>query len=163
SFDHLSERLRRRQGGQQRQLRHRSGRSAGRGGRIRLGQERDRPVGDAPRAAAAGDHRERNGAARRRRPPEAVAFGDAPGARHARDLLGSVGLSDPEAVMNRYAFETTAGDAQRVMLAIALAGDPDLLIADEPTSLLDAVAQDEILTLLKEVQARTGMAVWLIT
>ena len=83
--------------------------------------------------------------------------------RHARDLLASVGLPDPQGVMNRYAFETTAGDAQRVMLAIALAGDPDLLIADEPTSLLDAVAQDEILTLLKAVQARTGMAVWLIT
>lgn len=84
-------------------------------------------------------------------------------ARHARDLLASVGFVDPQAVMGRYAFETTAGDAQRVMLAIALAGDPDLLIADEPTSLLDAVAQDEILTLLKDVQARTGMAVWLIT
>lgn len=81
----------------------------------------------------------------------------------AAQLIGSVGFPEPETVMRRYAFEITAGDAQRVMLAIALSGDPDLLIADEPTSLLDAVAQDEILTLIKDIQSRTGMAVWLIT
>lgn len=78
-------------------------------------------------------------------------------------LLKDVGFSNPERVMQQYAFETPAGDAQRTMLALALAGQPELLIADEPTSLLDAIAQDEILTLLNEVQARTGMAVWVIT
>ncbi len=81
----------------------------------------------------------------------------------ATELLSSLGFADPPALMNRYPFDVAAGDAQRAMLAIALAGEPDLLIADEPTSLLDAVAQDEILTLIKKLQARTGMAVWLIT
>ncbi|MDR5781136.1 ABC transporter ATP-binding protein [Caballeronia sp. LZ065] len=79
------------------------------------------------------------------------------------DLLRSLGFVDPPALMKRYSFDVSAGDAQRAMLAFALAGEPDLLIADEPTSLLDAVAQDEILTLLKQIQARTGMAIWLIT
>jgi peptide/nickel transport system ATP-binding protein len=79
------------------------------------------------------------------------------------ELLKSVGLKEPDTLTNRYPFEVSAGDAQRVMLALALAGQPDLLIADEPTSLLDAIAQDEILTLLKQMQSDTGMAVWIIT
>jgi oligopeptide/dipeptide ABC transporter ATP-binding protein len=83
--------------------------------------------------------------------------------RIAIDLLKSLGFADPGSLMTRYSFDVSAGDAQRAMLAFALAGEPDLLIADEPTSLLDAVAQDEILTLLKQTQARTGMAIWLIT
>jgi oligopeptide/dipeptide ABC transporter ATP-binding protein len=81
----------------------------------------------------------------------------------AADLLSSLGFADPHALMGRYPFGVSAGDAQRAMLAIALSGEPDLLIADEPTSLLDAIAQDEILTLIKTLQGRTGMAVWLIT
>lgn len=83
--------------------------------------------------------------------------------RHAAQLLTSVGFSKPHELMERFPFQVSAGDAQRAMLAIALAGDPDLLIADEPTSLLDAIAQDEILTLLKQLQRDRGMAVWLIT
>jgi peptide/nickel transport system ATP-binding protein len=83
--------------------------------------------------------------------------------RIASQLLASLGFTDPQALMGRYPFDVSAGDAQRAMLAIALAGEPDLLIADEPTSLLDAVAQDEILTLIKDLQGRTGLAVWLIT
>jgi peptide/nickel transport system ATP-binding protein len=81
----------------------------------------------------------------------------------AVELLSNLGFADPQALMDRYPFSVSAGDAQRAMLAIALAGEPDLLIADEPTSLLDAIAQDEILTLIKTLQGRTGMAVWLIT
>jgi peptide/nickel transport system ATP-binding protein len=84
-------------------------------------------------------------------------------AKIGAELLKSLGFTDPHALMTRYPFEVSAGDAQRAMLAIALAGEPDLLIADEPTSLLDAIAQDEILTLLKQLQSRTGMAIWLIT
>jgi peptide/nickel transport system ATP-binding protein len=83
--------------------------------------------------------------------------------RVVMDLLKSVGLKDPDGLTSRYPFEVSAGDAQRVMLALALAGQPDLLIADEPTSLLDAIAQDEILNLLKKMQGDTGMAVWIIT
>jgi len=83
--------------------------------------------------------------------------------RIGREILASIGFKDPEKLMSQYPFEVSAGDAQRAMLGIALAGEPDLLIADEPTSLLDAIAQDEILTLLKELQGRTGMAIWLIT
>jgi peptide/nickel transport system ATP-binding protein len=90
-------------------------------------------------------------------------LGRADALKVATELLASLGFADPQAIMERYPFGVAAGDAQRAMLAIALAGEPDLLIADEPTSLLDAVAQDEILTLIKQLQARTGMAVWLIT
>lgn len=81
----------------------------------------------------------------------------------ARTLLSEIGFADPVGLMRRFSYETSAGDAQRAMLALALAGEPDLLIADEPTSLLDAIAQDEILTQLKNIQLRTGMAIWLIT
>lgn len=81
----------------------------------------------------------------------------------AHSILTDIGFSDPEDIMGSFAFQISAGDAQRAMLALALAGQPDLLIADEPTSLLDAIAQDEILTLLKQIQERTGMAIWMIT
>jgi len=84
-------------------------------------------------------------------------------ARLGADLVRSLGFPDPETMMTKYAFEITAGDAQRMTIAIALSGEPDLLIADEPTSLLDAIAQDEILSLIKKLQERTNMAVWLIT
>ncbi len=80
-----------------------------------------------------------------------------------KSILSDIGFSNPQEIMSRFSYETSAGDAQRAMLALALAGEPDLLIADEPTSLLDAIAQDEILTQIKQIQARTGMAVWLIT
>ncbi|BCP53997.1 ABC transporter ATP-binding protein [Kaistia sp. 32K] len=83
--------------------------------------------------------------------------------RIGRAILSDIGFADPVGLMRCYSYQVSAGDAQRAMLALALAGEPDLLIADEPTSLLDAVAQDEILIQLKEIQSRTGMAVWLIT
>jgi peptide/nickel transport system ATP-binding protein len=66
-------------------------------------------------------------------------------------------------VLDFYPFEVSAGVCQRVMLAMALAGRPELLIADEPTTNLDALAQVEILGLIKEMRDAFGMAVLLIT
>ncbi|MFF0577183.1 ABC transporter ATP-binding protein [Streptosporangium saharense] len=76
--------------------------------------------------------------------------------------LAEVGIDDPS-VSGRYPFQLSGGMRQRVALAAALARDPELLIADEPTTALDATTQHEILTLLREVQRARGMGVLLIT
>jgi peptide/nickel transport system ATP-binding protein len=76
--------------------------------------------------------------------------------------LGEVGIADP-AVADRYPFQLSGGMRQRVALASALARDPDLLIADEPTTALDVTTQAEILELLRTVQAARGMGLLLIT
>ncbi len=80
-----------------------------------------------------------------------------------RELLTLVGFSDPEAKINSYPHQLSGGQRQRVMIAMALAGDPDLLIADEPTTALDVTTQAQILSLLKELQKKLGMALLLIT
>lgn len=87
--------------------------------------------------------------------------GDARG--KAIELLTRIHVEDPESVLNSYPFEVSAGICQRVMLAIALAARPSLLIADEPTTNLDALAQAEILGLIKEMREANGMSVLLIT
>ncbi len=79
------------------------------------------------------------------------------------DLLESVGISDPQQRMNAYAHQLSGGMKQRVMIAMALAGEPELLIADEPTTALDVTIQAQILDLLKDIQVRTGMAILLIS
>lgn len=79
------------------------------------------------------------------------------------DMLKRLGIGQPLATMNNYPFEVSMGISQRVMLASALLGQPDLLIADEPTTMLDAIAQVEILELIRELKEELGMAVWLIT
>ena len=76
--------------------------------------------------------------------------------------LAEVGITDPGA-SDRYPFQLSGGMRQRVGLAAALAGDPELLIADEPSTALDVTTQAEILELLKDVQQARGMGLILIT
>ncbi|MBF0267539.1 MAG: ABC transporter ATP-binding protein [Alphaproteobacteria bacterium] len=79
------------------------------------------------------------------------------------ELLNLVGLSEAAKRLNALPHELSGGQRQRVMIAMALAGEPDLLIADEPTTALDVTIQAQILKLLKELQARFGMALLMIT
>jgi peptide/nickel transport system permease protein len=81
----------------------------------------------------------------------------------AIELLAMVNLPDPREAMSRYPHELSGGMAQRVSIALALAGTPRLLIADEPTTALDVTVQAEILALLRELGQRLGMAIILVT
>lgn len=78
-------------------------------------------------------------------------------------LLDQVEIKDPAAMAKRYTFEFSGGMRQRAMIAMALACDPDVLIADEPTTALDVTTQAEIMDLLKRLQQSRGMALLLIT
>jgi peptide/nickel transport system ATP-binding protein len=78
-------------------------------------------------------------------------------------LLDEVGLSNPEAKLERYPFQLSGGEQQRVMIAMAIACEPKLLIADEPTTALDVTVQAQILDLMRELKQRVGAAIMLIT
>jgi oligopeptide/dipeptide ABC transporter ATP-binding protein len=85
--------------------------------------------------------------------------------RRARavELLDIVGIPSPHERVDRYPHEFSGGMRQRVMIATSIANEPDLLIADEPTTALDVTVQAQILDVLRDVQARTGTTVLLIT
>jgi oligopeptide transport system ATP-binding protein len=78
-------------------------------------------------------------------------------------MLGLVGIPSPEERMKNYPHEFSGGMRQRAMIAMALSCDPDLLIADEPTTALDVTIQAQVLDLMKELQQKTGTAIILIT
>jgi oligopeptide/dipeptide ABC transporter ATP-binding protein len=85
------------------------------------------------------------------------------GRERALELLQRVGIPDPERRLKAFPHELSGGMAQRVMIAMALACSPDLLIADEPTTALDVTIQAQILDLMRNLQANLGTAIILIT
>ena len=82
--------------------------------------------------------------------------------RRAAELLELVGIPDPVRRLGQHPHTMSGGMRQRVMIALALAGEPDVLIADEPTTSLDVTTQRQILDLIKDLQERLGMAVMII-
>jgi len=81
----------------------------------------------------------------------------------ARELLDAVGIPDPAAALDKYPHEFSGGQRQRVLIAIALSCDPDILVADEPTTALDVTVQARILALLKRLQRDRDLAMLLVT
>ena len=81
----------------------------------------------------------------------------------AIEMLRLVNINEPEKRMKQYPFELSGGMRQRVMIAMALACEPDILIADEPTTALDVTIQAQILELMKDLQEELGMAIIMIT
>ena len=83
--------------------------------------------------------------------------------RRAIELLGMVGIADPAQRVDDYPHEYSGGMRQRAMIAMALANEPRLLIADEPTTALDVTVQAQILELLERLQGELGMAIVIVT
>ena len=81
----------------------------------------------------------------------------------AVEMLTLVGINEPEKRLRQYPYELSGGMRQRVMIAMALACEPDILIADEPTTALDVTIQAQILELMQELQRKLGMAIIMIT
>ena len=79
------------------------------------------------------------------------------------EALNDVGIANPETRIDQYPHEFSGGMRQRVMIAMALACEPDILIADEPTTALDVTIQAQILELMKDLQKKMGMAIIMIT
>ena len=83
--------------------------------------------------------------------------------KRATELLALVGIPEPEKRVNEYPHQFSGGMRQRVMIAMALACDPDILIADEPTTALDVTIQAQIIELMQEMQEKNGNAIIMIT
>jgi len=81
----------------------------------------------------------------------------------AIEMLELVGINEPEKRLKQYPFELSGGMRQRVMIAMALACEPDILIADEPTTALDVTIQAQILELMLDIQKKLGMAIIMVT
>jgi oligopeptide transport system ATP-binding protein len=81
----------------------------------------------------------------------------------ALEMLRLVGINEPEKRIKQYPYELSGGMRQRVMIAMALACEPDILIADEPTTALDVTIQAQILELMQELQKKMGMAIIMVT
>jgi peptide/nickel transport system ATP-binding protein len=90
-------------------------------------------------------------------------LGKAAARQRAIELLAMVGIPRPERRIDEYPFQLSGGLRQRVMIAMALAGEPRILIADEPTTALDVTTQAQILELLRRLQRERGLALILIT
>ena len=82
---------------------------------------------------------------------------------NAIKLMEEVGISEPRMRYNQYPFEFSGGMRQRIVIAIALTADPEILICDEPTTALDVTIQAQILELMKDLQAKLGMAIIMVT
>ena len=81
----------------------------------------------------------------------------------AIEMLELVGINEPEKRIKQYPYELSGGMRQRVMIAMALACEPDILIADEPTTALDVTIQAQILELMQDLQKKLGMAIIIVT
>jgi len=81
----------------------------------------------------------------------------------AMEMLRLVGINEPEKRIRQYPYELSGGMRQRVMIAMALACEPDILIADEPTTALDVTIQAQILELMQDLQKKMGMAIIMVT
>ncbi|WP_296072172.1 ABC transporter ATP-binding protein [uncultured Agrobacterium sp.] len=92
-----------------------------------------------------------------------LGMGGAAARARALELFRAVGIPDPETKLKAYPHQMSGGQCQRVMIAIAIASKPRLLIADEPTTALDVTIQKQILDLLMKLQEEYGMALILIT
>jgi ABC-type dipeptide/oligopeptide/nickel transport system ATPase component len=83
--------------------------------------------------------------------------------KRALELLGSVGIVNPQRTFDAYPHEVSGGMAQRVLIAGAISCEPDLIIADEPTTALDVTVQADVLDLIRDLQKRLGVGVILVT
>ncbi len=92
-----------------------------------------------------------------------LGLGRAQARARAAELLGEVGIAEPGSRLHAYPFELSGGEQQRVMIAMAIACEPKLLIADEPTTALDVTVQQQILRLLAELKTRRRMSMLFIT
>jgi oligopeptide/dipeptide ABC transporter ATP-binding protein len=92
-----------------------------------------------------------------------LGYSRAAAAARAVELLALVGIPAPEVRARQYPHQFSGGMRQRAMIAMALAGEPELLIADEPTTALDVTIQDQIIRLLADLRDRLGLAILLIT